>query len=507
MNELEPMNPKDIVSKTYCPLPFNHLYVHPTNMASVCCAFRKADERKGGLPNIKEYKNLGDHLNHPFIKDIQQKMLKGEEVPGCSTCYYAEEHGYESMREKEIQTWHIETFRNFTPPDLENPKLEFMEMTFGNYCNLACRTCNSDLSHSWIEDEKELKKRGLIATVEEQFNSSTGADVPCTVRIETPVLHITQGWQVTKFEMQNSIEEWIDCGIVSINGQEVTSNGLPDMEVGAPIRVTLTDMSDIKRINIEKEWHPDDFKDLQYIKITGGEPMLHPDFPKFMEQLEQKNVYCFIFTNASWVPKKRIFDMLKDFKKLQVFLSVDGTGDVQEYMRHNAKWDTTHKSVRTWMEWSTTVDNVQISWAPTWSLMNAPYFVETCNWWLALTEEILKPQKMQWNLVKTNFIFGPSIYQMSLLPNETKEQLKKDASEYIKELENSDIHCAYLIIEMTEAYIKFFNKDSGGESSAEKLDDLKYYYKNTEALDDIRGQSLKKMIPLTYKAMYQIEKK
>jgi hypothetical protein len=93
------------------------------------------------------------------------------------------------------------------------------------------------------------------------------------------------------------------------------------------------------------------------------------------------------------------------------------------------------------------------------------------------------------------------------LPNETKEQLKKEASEYIKELENSDIHCAYLIIEMTEAYIKFFNKDTGGESSAEKLDDLKFYYKNTEALDDIRGQSLKKMIPLTYKAMYEIEKK
>ena len=312
---------KEVVSKTYCPLPFNHLYVHPTNMASVCCAFRKGEEKKGGLPNIKDYKNLGDHLNHPFVKDIQQKMLKGEKVPGCATCYYAEEHGYESMREKEIYTWHKETFRDFTPPDLDNPKLDFLEMTFGNYCNLACRTCHSDLSHNWIDDELELKKRGLM-------DHGSG--------------HTT-------------------------------------------------------RINIEKEWHPDDFKDLQYIKITGGEPMLHPDFPKFMEQLEQENVYCFIFTNASWVPKKRIFDMLKGFKKLQLFLSVDGTGDVQEYMRHNAKWDTTEKSVRTWMEWSTTVDNVQISWAPTWSLMNAPYFVETCNWWLGLTEEILKPQKFQWN--------------------------------------------------------------------------------------------------------------
>jgi len=83
------MKQKEIISKTYCPLPFNHLYVHPTNMASVCCAFRKEGERES-LPNIKEYKNLGDHLNHPFIKDIQQKMLKGEKVDGCATrwmCY------------------------------------------------------------------------------------------------------------------------------------------------------------------------------------------------------------------------------------------------------------------------------------------------------------------------------------------------------------------------------------------------------------------------------------
>jgi len=491
---------KEIVSKTYCPLPFNHLYVHPTNMASVCCVFRKGGEdgEKENLPNIKEYKNLGDHLNHPFIKDIQQKMLKGEKVPGCATCYHAEEHGYQSFREKEIETWHIETFRDFTPPDLENPKLQFMEMTFGNYCNLACRTCHSDLSHSWIKDENELKKRGFMGIIHGADTVAIGP-LKFIVKIVKP---LGGKWDVTKFEMKNDIGKWIDCGIVSIVGQIIKSNGLPNHSLSSEVRVTLNDNTKVERINIEKEWHPDDFKDLQYIKITGGEPMLHPDFPKFMEQLEQKNVHCFIFTNASWVPKKRIFDLMKNFKYLSVFMSVDGTGDVQEYMRHNAKWDITEKSVRTWMEWSTTVNNVQISWGPTWSLMNAPYFVETCNWWLGLTEEILKPQKMQWNLLKTNFVFGPSIYQMSLLPTDTKEKLKIQALEYIEELKNKDIAGKEHIIDMAEGYIKFFDKNS-----PEKDEDLSGYHKMTEALDDIRGQSLKKMIPLTYKAMYEIEKK
>jgi len=434
---------KEIVSKTYCPLPFNHLYVHPTNMASVCCVFRKETENDN-LPNIKEYKNLGDHLNHPFIKDIQQKMLKGEEVEGCSSCYYAEEHGYQSFREREIETWHIETFRDFTPPDLENPKLEYMEMTFGNYCNLACRTCDSNLSHSWIKDENELEKRGLM-----ELKDAISYDFPITDDDDTSISLISTGMT--------------------------------------------------KRINIEKEWHPDDFKDLQYIKITGGEPMLHPDFPKFMKQLQQENIHCFIFTNASWVPKQRVFDMMKNFKFLSVFMSVDGTGDVQEYMRHNSKWETTNKSVRAWMDWSVISSNVNVSWAPTWSLMNAPYFVETCNWWLGLTEEILRDTS--WNLLKTNFIYGPSIYQMSLLPTETKEKLKIQALEYIEELKNKDIAGKEHIIDMTEAYIKFFDNDNKKEG------DLEYYHLMTDALDDMRGQSLKKMLPLTYKAMYEIEKK
>jgi hypothetical protein len=230
--------------------------------------------------------------------------------------------------------------------------------------------------------------------------------------------------------------------------------------------------------------------------------MLHPDFPKFMKQLQQENIHCFIFTNASWVPKQRVFDMMKNFKFLSVFMSVDGTGDVHEYMRHNAKWDTTEKSVRAWMEWSTIVDNVQISWGPTWSLMNAPYFVETCKWWLGLTEEILKPQKIEFNVLKNNFIYGPSYYQMSLLPTDTKEKLKIQALEYIEELKNKPIAGKQHIIDMTEAYIKFFDKD---DSNSEE--NLKKYYKMTNALDDIRSQSLKKMIPLTYNAMYEIEKK
>ena len=403
-----------MISKTYCPLPFNHLYIHPNNKASVCCGFQKLEEK---LPFIQEYDNLSDHLKHPFMKDIQQKMLKGEKIKGCATCYYAEEHGYKSMRQKELETWHD---GNFIPPVIDNPKLEYLEVTFGNYCNLACRTCGSDLSHSWIKDEIMLRENN-------ESNAFT-----------------------------------------------------------------------ITRMDIDREWQDDDLKDLQYLKITGGEPMLHPDFPKFISKLDQKNIEIFIFTNASWVPKKRILDMLYEFKHCAVFVSIDGIGTIQEYMRHNSIWDTTEKSVTKWLEFMKGNHHLSIAWAPTWSLMNASNYIDICNWWLNITDEVLDYESSKCGLFPTNFLYWPKHYQMGLLSN--KDELKAKAEEYINELKANTHYTKQIlerIIEMTEAYIKFFNNDM-----SKHIQDLEKYYKVTGLLDKSRNQSLKEMIPLAYESMY-----
>jgi len=409
-----------MISKTYCPMPFNHLYIKPSNKAGVCCAFQRDNEIT--LPDIKEYKNLSDHLHHPFIKDIQQKMLKGEKVPGCKKCYYFEEYGGKvgSMREGFISMWHEGSKGgNYTPPDLDNPKLNFLEVTFGNYCNLACRICSSDLSHSWKEDEKELKRRGI-------HSNSRGTT---------------------------------------------------------------------KRMNINREWTDDDLKDLQYLKITGGEPMLHPDFTKFIERVQHSKVTLDIYTNASWVPKKKLLNLLLKFKFCNIYVSIDGTGTVQEYMRHNSNWDITEKSVRKWLEMMKIHDNIQVDWAPVWSLMNGNYYIEICNWWLKIINKICKDKADKCHGGIGNFLLYPEHYRMNLLPNQN--ELKQKAEEYITELKNSSYSGVENIIKMTEEYIKFFEVKSKNEIISKNA-----YYKTTQVLDEIRNQSLKEMMPLTYEAMY-----
>ena len=408
------------ISKTFCPLPFNHVYIHPTNRTQVCCGFNKSKMPEGWeLPNINEFDKLSDYLQHPNIKDIQEKMKKGEEVAGCATCYYAEKNGYDSMHTKELKSWYGNDW--MAEPDIVNPKLNFVEITFGNYCNLACRTCDSDLSHSWLDDNKRLEK------------------------------HVHEGLAVSTTK---------------------------------------------KRLNIEREWEDDDFKDLEYLKITGGEPMLHPDWFKFANRFDPTNVRMFIFTNASWVPKKRHLDLLKKFKHCQIFMSIDGTGSVQEYMRHNSKWDTVEKSARTWLEFmKENINNIQVSWAPTWSLMNANYFVETAEWWLETINEIVGENAHLCGTVKTNYIYGPSEYQIGNLPEENKHKLKKDIQEFI-----DNMFFRYgtdEIYDMSKAFLEYLNNHS-----EPKKDDKRIYYRTTELLDEWREQSVETMLPKTYKAMY-----
>ena len=408
----------NMISPTFCPLPFNHIFIHPTSRAGVCCAYSRGYNDKdktqhGGkfLPLIGEYDNLEDHLKHPYIKDVQQKMLAGEKVFGCDRCYFEEEHGIQSLRQKELELLNSPWGYDSIIPNLTNPKLNYIEVTFGNFCNLACRTCNSELSHSWIEDNELLKQHGLRS------------------------------------------------------------------------------YSTTERLNLGRDWKEDDFKDLEYLKISGGEPMLHPDWFKFIDKIEPSNIEMFIFTNASWIPKQRHLDILQKFKRCQIFLSIDGTGTVQEYMRHNSNWDITEKATHGWLEFMRYNDNTQISWAPTWSLMNVNYFIETCKWWNDITSKILGDRASHCGLIKTNFLYGPDEYQIAHLPKTNLLQIKNDLIIYAAETSHNEIRI------MTESLITFIDNIKGSTHKEE-------YYNITKVLDKSRNQSTEQMMPKTYKAMY-----
>jgi len=90
------------MSKTFCPLPFTHLYIKPNGQYQPCCRYKNTPDTK----KIHNYKSLDELLNtSELLSDIRNKMLNGERVSGCDSCYIEEQSGGNSMRTGEIAQW------------------------------------------------------------------------------------------------------------------------------------------------------------------------------------------------------------------------------------------------------------------------------------------------------------------------------------------------------------------------------------------------------------------
>ena len=342
------------MSKTFCPLPFSHLYIKPNGQWQPCCRFQ-------GMPSteqIHDYKNLDELLNSSTgLSEIRKKMLSGEKVSGCESCYLEEEAGGQSMRTGEIERWgDYEDLKDKTPT------ITNIEITFGNYCNLACRICGSNLSTSWEKDDKILS--GLY---------------------------------------QRSYEH--------------------------------------QRLSVKKNWNPGDFKNVEKLKITGGEPMLHPDFLSFLDNIidsgVSKNIEVQIFTNTSFIPKPHLLERLKKFKIMGVWLSIDGTKKVQEYSRHNSKWDIVQEATKHWLLFEkNNSDVVTIHFAPTISLYNIFNIIESMDWFLTLREEMLddvnKFTNCNWNITT-----WPNYLDIKLLPDKTR--IVEELIDYKKTINNKSL--------------------------------------------------------------------
>ena len=282
-------------NKSMCILPWIHTSVKPNSEAKPCCRFQHylPEHKDIKKVNVIDYKTPQEILNSDAYKTLREKMLRGETIPGCSKCYREEARQGHSMRIGEWANYDSENIVNNN--DL---KLRYLEVAFGNYCNLACRTCNSELSTNWYEDDVELyKKRNY-----------------------------------------NDRKPW----------QKVT--------------------------DVEYNWSGDELSELVQIKFTGGEPMLHPNFIKFIDILIKsdvaKNITLEIFTNCSWIPKEKILSRLSKFKSLQICMSIDGFGKINDYLRHKSKWETVHDSLLAWLDYEKDNNSVQAILSPTISIYN-----------------------------------------------------------------------------------------------------------------------------------------
>jgi MoaA/NifB/PqqE/SkfB family radical SAM enzyme len=150
----------------YCPAPWNNISISNFGTIKPCPLFDtklsvkpKFDvtTRNIELDNISDdiiYKESTVKPNESFVDwyDRQYEDVKTHnsvDHPGCRTCARAEKEGIKSRRQMQLN------------PNAGGDYINYIDISFGNVCNLKCLMCNSHNSTKWIKEEQHLKENGF----------------------------------------------------------------------------------------------------------------------------------------------------------------------------------------------------------------------------------------------------------------------------------------------------------------------------------------------------------
>lgn len=136
----------------FCSALENHCCIDVRLNYRPCCHFDQALNQRFPI-HLYSYK---DYKSSDFFTDLKKQMKEGW-APGCFKCKHAEDRGIKSLREN-----YNEKFSG------QSDKLEFIDISLSNTCNLTCKMCNNTYSSKWqsiLDKNGKMKDFGFPAVV------------------------------------------------------------------------------------------------------------------------------------------------------------------------------------------------------------------------------------------------------------------------------------------------------------------------------------------------------
>jgi len=274
-------------NKTFCMAPWTHTYLSPQTERRMCCASREpAQSFKQYIDtgnNAKEYKplTLKEHWNSDHMKSVRLRMMAGEELPECQVCDHKllNTDVYRSYWNQLFRDRVDEAYESTDETGATTMQTISFDYRFNNLCNFKCRMCGDMLSSSW---EAESRKHKTWTKESQPWMASPLRE------------------QIIKFQDTQVVQEFVEA-------------------------------VETKRIK-EIYW-------------CGGEPLMWDMHWKAMQRIIElgfaKEVYVRYNTNLSRTSFKgtKLFDLLPEFQDWQICSSLDGTGEVGEYIRDGLNYE------------------------------------------------------------------------------------------------------------------------------------------------------------------------
>ncbi|MEY4332576.1 MAG: hypothetical protein RLZZ196_1314 [Bacteroidota bacterium] len=277
-------------SKTFCMHPFTGLATREDGAIKVCC-------RSQPIGWIQD-DTLENIWNGYQMQEVRQQVLNGERPDVCKPCFDLEDQGVESLRQRHINGVIPEARINLYPNALDaladNYTLPFkfptMEIKLNNLCNLKCRMCNPTDSTSWNDWDQ----------VEEFYNKEKNF-IADNVR----KLNLVRKPYLDKFEDNPN---WWD--------------------------------------SFEKL-----LPHFRRVEFAGGEPLMDPQHYRILDMLEPYGhqieiKYATNGTTLGISKGRTIHDYWPNFRSVAVNVSIDGIGNVYEYIRGNGNWDQVVRNIK-----------------------------------------------------------------------------------------------------------------------------------------------------------------
>lgn len=275
---------QDLNKTKACVLPFIHLATHPNGVVTPCCQSDMSNGfsfSKNEDLNILGRETLNQISNSKNFCGVRVKMLSGEEPKECAGCYKLERAGGISKRMYE----------------------------------------NEKYQHSLEELQEMVDKDGALKRLDYKVVELRIGNV-CNLKCLTCNPMSSTKWNEDVAELPEKFQS----GFYSID------------------KSFSTWYKDVK-------WYDellDNAKSLEEIYINGGEPMLIKEHLYFLQKLcdlgLNSKIRLLYSINLTLITPK-VIELWKQFKNVQLNVSIDDLGKRNEYIRYPSKFDITETNL------------------------------------------------------------------------------------------------------------------------------------------------------------------
>ena len=299
-----------------CLAPWTHTYLSPQTERRMCCASREPAQ------NFQQYIDtsagsgkyipitLDEHWNGDHMRSVRKRMMSGETLPECEVCNdkLLNTSVYRSYFNQLFGHKYNEAIANTDDTGHTSMQPVSWDYRFSNLCNFKCRMCGDMLSSAW---ESEQRQHNMI-NWHNPKNNWMKPDVK---------------EQIEQFQNTQVEQEFADA---------------------------------VEQHRVEE------------VYWVGGEPLMYEQHWRYMQRIVElgdgKNVYARYNTNLSRVSYRGIDlyeDILQKLRDWQICASLDGTGEIGEYIRTGLDYAQWLENFRRGVEIATTPRQMRIDFTLT----------------------------------------------------------------------------------------------------------------------------------------------